>query len=60
MPQEDKLTHTHLYQSYLLGLTKNWAYGNTNRTPGHTGEVRAFVKKHVENSKKSTESYLKE
>ena len=44
----------------MLGLTKNWAYRNTNRTPGHTGEVRALVQKHVENSKKSTESYLKE
>lgn len=37
----ETFNHTHRYSSYLLGLTKNWAY--STRTPGRTMTEKRLV-----------------
>ena len=41
MPVATLPSHSHRYGSYLLDLTKNWAY--KQKTPGRNREEKSFV-----------------
>lgn len=43
MPTVTEATHTHVYSSYLMTLTRHWAYARTNRVPGRNAYDRSLV-----------------